>query len=152
MHKIMKSILWLTILVLLGCTPNSSQSNGEINQTLIVKFDSRIIEVEHYDIKFGSISKAKVEKGLSMALDGLKESYQSEIEKNPDLRVQGDLTYTFRLEPNGLVRMLLETEINFKEEAQTSLRDVFTSHLMKKQIKFPESEEMAMIEATFKFE
>ncbi len=85
-------------------------------------------------------------------LDGLKDSYKVELDRNPDLRIQGDITYTLRLEPNGRTRMIMETGVNFKDESQNKLRENFTSGLMMKKVKFPQLSEIAMVEVKFKYE
>ena len=153
MKKHIKWVLSLTLLsTVIGCKSNVKQSDEKSTKKLEILIGDKRISVDNYDLKFGNVAKEKIEEGLLIVLDGLKESYESELEKNPKLRIVGDLTYTFRLEPTGLVRMLLETGVNFKDESQNILRDNFTSYLMKKQVKFPELGEMAMVETKFKYE
>ena len=148
----MKLILSLLLLFsVFGCNSKTKQPNKSI-KNLEIQIADKLIIVDKYDLNFGSVPKEKIEEGLLLVLDGLKESYESELKNNPELKIVGDLTYTFRLEPSGLVRMLLETGVNFKDESQNILRDNFTSYLMKKQIKFPELGEMAMVEAKFRYE
>lgn len=129
---------------------NVNQSRNSNSQKLVVTIGDKTIEVRKYDVH-GNVPKGKINEGLLMVLDGLKESYEVELEGNPNLKILGNLAYTFRLESDGLVRMLMEMGANFSDESHNDLGSKFTSDLMQKGIKFPKLGEQAMVEATFVF-
>jgi|GEM_PF-1655909 len=129
---------------------NVNESRNNNSQKLAVTIRDKIIEVQGYDVH-GNSPKGKINEGLLMVLNGLKEPYEVELERNPNLKILGNLTYTFRLESDGLVRMLMEMGADFSDESHNDLGNKFTSDLMQKRIKFPELGEQAMVEATFIF-
>ena len=112
---------------------------------LKISDEAGTISISDYNVHFGNSNREAIEEGLKLILKELKVAAK-------DNKLKGTLTYTFRCEPNGMIRWMAERKSDLLGANQDSLKNKFTEHLMQKQIWFPELDEVTMIEATIKFE
>lgn len=112
---------------------------------LRISDEAGTISISDYNVQFGNSNREPIEEGLKLILKELKVATK-------DDKLKGTLTYTFRCEPTGMIRWMAEGKSDLSGANQDSLKNKFTEHLMQKQIRFPELDEVTMIEATIKFE
>lgn len=150
MNKFTKVLLGFSMLIWLTACNQQRQVTKKSQSNFATNIGEQQIFVESYIVKYGNISSEKVQSRLFVTLDALKKTYQLALQDDPDLRVKGTLTYAFRLEPNGMIGMLLEKEVDFEDE-QEALSNQFSIDIMRNQKGFSSFNDISVLEATFKF-
>ena len=107
------------------------------------------VTVTEARVEFGQISQAAVDTGLSHAVSRLTVMYEEALTGSPALR--GSIIWRFRVEPDGVVRMLLEGSAEFTGGDGVSIVEQFAAVTMGHKWQFPASPSASLIFAQFQF-
>jgi len=145
-NNLIQLICSFAFVIFNGCNADSETDDKKIS----VNYKTGTISVEDYSVKAGKVSDNIVEAGLTSILQNLGEAIETEIKPGGNLK--GSLVCTFRCEPDGMVRWIASGESSFSKGNGRDISDQLTAYLMKKQTRFGQLNDYAMIEAKFKFE
>ena len=137
---------FFVFVMFIGCSSDSETKEKKI----FINYKSGTISVEDYSVKAGNVSNKVAEDGLTLILQYLGEAIDTEIKPGGNLK--GSIIYSFRCEPNGMVRWIASGESNFSKGNKEEVTNLLTAYLMRKQVRFSPLNDYVMIEAKFRFE
>ena len=109
------------------------------------------VTVQQYTVTAGSSAEDAIETGLTRVADKLAALCQAELQKQSQVPT-GLLAYTFRLEPDGMIRMVVEGEQALTGGDFTAINLQFIGAAMSRQVVFPAVGQPTVVEVQLKLE
>jgi hypothetical protein len=113
--------------------------------------DGRTVKIKSYSLEKGEADDSVVQKGVSSILDKMTDLYITQIKMNSTTPLTGTCLYTFRIEPNGMFRMIQEGRRTVVEEDFAPLKESFLVSAMAHEFKFPVTGSQLVVKLEFEF-
>lgn len=149
----------LLFFIIYACQTNSdSKSMDTSSETVMSNLtlersldDGRSVQIKSYSLEKGEASNALVKKGVSDILDKMADLYITQIKLNHTAALAGTCNYTFRIEPNGMFRMIQEGHRTVIEENFAPLKEAFLVSAMAHDFTFPATGGQLVVKVEFEF-
>lgn len=109
------------------------------------------VTVQQYTVTAGSSAEDAIETGLSRVVDKLAALCQAELQKHSQVPT-GLVAYTFRLEPDGMIRMVVEGEKALTGGDFTAINLQFIGAAMSRGVAFPAVGQPTVVAVQLKLE
>ena len=127
---------------------NPVKKESSLSRTLE---DGRILEIKSFNLTKGEADPSIIKGGVAGILDKMSDLYTTNIKLNNSQRLKGSVDYIFRIEPNGMFRMIQEGRRDVNEEHFAPLKEAFLLSAMSHEFKFPETGSQLVVAVTFNF-
>lgn len=147
------------IIFLYGCrvnndkpvNPASGKSTVEKNDLIQILDDGRKVSVKSYFLEKGEAEDHFIKQGVTDILNKMTDLYITQIKLNSTSPLKGTCIYIFRIEPNGMFRMIQEGPRSVVEEDFAPLKEAFLVGAMAHDFKFPATGSPLVVKIEFEF-
>lgn len=119
--------------------------------TIEAESGSMTVAVQDYKIVAGNSPRDKIEAGLASVVNKMVAICHADLQSHGQTPT-GSITYTFRLESDGMIRMILEGEKDIVGGDFAKINDQFIGASMSRQVVFPPMGQPTMVEVRLKVE
>jgi hypothetical protein len=137
-------IFLIMIVFICGCENDSEIASNKESKKIIFGRVSLI----NYKIEAGNPDDELIRQGLADAVKALSSIIEDASTAGRD--VHGEMTGSFRIESNGIVRMFLEGESKLQNDDNPSVVDKFVGTIFGKKWSFPEIGQPSLVSVKFK--